>query len=139
MKSKRPYLIRATLDWLADSGMTQVVAVRLGPGVCVPKLEGVAGSLGAFLLTPSQAKSVRVDEYLMAGVAQVAAKDEPFSLPVSALVSICCVETGHREVFDDAPFSQSVPLSSAPIRESGLAVSGATAPRRVPQLTLVKN
>ena len=127
---------------MADSGMTQVVAVRLGPGVCVPKLEGVAGSLGAFLLTPSQAKNVRVDENLMAGVAQVAAKDEPFSMPVSAIVSICCVETGHREVFDDAPFSQPIPPYGTPIRDTGFAASAATAvtaQRRAPQLTLVKS
>ena len=117
MKSKRPYLIRATIDWLADSGYTQVVAVRLGPDVKVSKLDGVAGSLGAFLLTPAQAKSVVVTDTEISGVAQVAAKDEAFVLPLSALVSICCVETGDREVFEEMPavaaHSASVPPSHA--------------------------
>ncbi|MBV1870163.1 MAG: ClpXP protease specificity-enhancing factor [Gammaproteobacteria bacterium] len=100
MKSRRPYLVRALYEWIADNNSTPYLLVHADTaGVDVP-LEFV--NEGRIVLNVAQGavRDLVMDNDLICFSARFAGKPRSVSIPVRAVLAIYAKENGQGMFFD---------------------------------------
>jgi stringent starvation protein B len=121
-RPKRPYLLRAFLDWIVDSGLTPYVLVDAHhDGVAVPS-EYVSDGKIVLNIAPSAVQGFTLDDQALAFNCRFGGRPFPVHLPMAAISAIYAKESGEGMVFqpedfpppDDFPGSDETPKPPGP-------------------------
>lgn len=140
MISKRPYLLRAALSWLAENKSRISLLVDLAGGVEIegPAMEEYKARYLAIIMSPEEAAAAFIGATEIKGSGCVRGLPRNFSAPIASVVAATCLASGHRELFNapEASLSFAAPSeNSAPQFISG---SQSTPMSQRPTLTLVR-
>jgi stringent starvation protein B len=101
---KRPYLLRALIDWMIDSGLTPYVLVDATvAGVTVPA-EHVQDGRIVLNLSPSAVRSLRVDADAVTCDSRFGGRSFALYLPMASIAAVYARETGEGMVFEAESF-----------------------------------
>ena len=126
---KRPYLLRAMYQWMADSGHTPHVIVDADrPGVEVPRAYVKDGRI-VLNLSASATQRLQIGNEWVEFDARFSGVVHHVRLPVSAVLGVYARETGEGMVFSDQDLGPEPPPRPTPPEDGGT---------RRPQLKVVK-
>lgn len=131
MTSNKPYLIRATYDWIVDNGLTPYMMVNAAYfGVQVPQ-EHVIEARIVLNISPSATRGLLLENDRIVFTARFSGKTEQIFVPPGAVLELYAKENGRGIAFEieDAP----PPPPAASITDSEVAVL-----KNKPSLKLVK-
>lgn len=128
--AKRPYLLRAMHQWVADCGHTPHVIVDAErPGVEVPRAYVKEGKI-VLNLSPSATQRLVIGNDAIDFEARFAGVVHHVRFPVNAVLGIYARETGEGMVFSEADLGPEPPTRPTPAEDGGSS--------RRPQLKIVK-
>ncbi len=126
---KRPYLLRAMHQWIAECGNTPHVIVDAGrEGSDVPRAHVKDGRI-VLNLSEGATKRLRLGNEDVEFEARFAGITHQVRFPVSAVLGIYALETGEGMVFSEQDLGPEPPTRPTPAEEGGA---------RRPQLKVVK-
>jgi stringent starvation protein B len=97
--SRRPYLLRAMLDWMIDCGHTPHLIVDAAPeGVRVPKAYVKEGRI-VLNISPNATQSLQIDGEAVSFNARFGGVAQVIHVPIDAVLGIYARETGQGMVF----------------------------------------
>ncbi len=97
--SRRPYLLRAMLDWMVDCGHTPHLIVDAAPeGVRVPKAYVKEGRI-VLNISPNATQSLQIDGEAVSFNARFGGVAQVIHVPIDAVLGIYARETGQGMVF----------------------------------------
>lgn len=97
--SRRPYLLRAMLDWMIDCGHTPHLIVDAAPeGVRVPKAYVKEGRI-VLNISPNATQSLQIDGEAVSFNARFGGVAQVIHVPINAVLGIYARETGQGMVF----------------------------------------
>lgn len=106
MKSVRPYLLRALVDWIVDNRWTPYVAIACDvPGVDVPTDSAADGKL-VLNVSANATRNFSIDDTTLSVDCRFRGKPVHISVPVGAVVAVYARENGQGMAFEaeaDAP------------------------------------
>ncbi len=102
MKSSRPYLIRAMVDWISDSGLTpHLLADADHPGgVNVPP-QAVQDGKVVLNISPSAVRDLFIDSDMVSFVARFGGVSRAVSVATPAVMAIYARENGRGMMFSE--------------------------------------
>jgi len=101
---KRPYLLRALVDWIIDSGLTPHVLIDATvAGVIVPP-EHVQDGRVVLNLSPSAVRGLRIDGEAVTCDSRFGGRAYALYLPMASVAAVYARETGEGMVFEAEPF-----------------------------------
>ena len=128
MTSNRPYLIRATYDWIVDNDLTPYVLVNAAyPGVDIPYDYVDAGRI-VLNISPKACRGLHLDNDKIVFTTRFAGQPVQIFLVPGAVLAIYAKENGRGMEFEEEP----LPPSSSDGAEAVLKG------RKKPSLTIVK-
>lgn len=137
--SRRPYLLRAMLEWMIDCGHTPHAIVDANvKGVEVPRAFVNEGRI-VLNISPSATQGLVINSERMEFNARFSGVVHHVQVPVSAVLGIYARETGEGMVFPEEPGAPDTdpPAGSGPEAPPPAAAPGGGKPRR-PSLKVVK-
>jgi len=132
---KRPYLLRALIEWIIDNNQTPYVLVEAGAGVQVP--EGYVND-GRIVLnvSPLAIRNLSItNDFVMFG-GRFGGQSFPVSVPLHAVMAVYSKESGEGSLFEPEYPDKSTQQVSAPERTEQNSSADAVGPSGV--LTSVK-
>ena len=132
MNPKRPYLLRALLDWIIDNQQTPYVLVQAGADVVVPN-DFVQDGRIVLNLSPMAIRGLSLTNDEMTFDGRFAGRSFQVQVPMHAVLAIYAKETGEGMLFE--PEYSAVPGRSAPGASEG---TGPVEERSASGLTAVK-
>jgi stringent starvation protein B len=129
--SRRPYLIRAMVDWAVDNGLTPHLVVSAdAPGVEVPKQYAHDGKI-TLNISARAAQGLVIGQDLISFSARFGGQPWQVRVPTDAVLAVYARENGEGVVFGEteAPSGPAPPAAPAP---------GSPPKRGKPQLKVVK-
>ena len=94
MKSPRPYLLRALIDWIVDSDCTPYMVVDCNvPGVQAPQGCSNDGKL-VLNVSADATRNLSIDEHAVSLDCRFSGRHRHISVPIGAVVSIHAKESG---------------------------------------------
>ncbi|MEY2854133.1 MAG: ClpXP protease specificity-enhancing factor [Pseudomonadota bacterium] len=121
--SRRPYLLRAMLDWMIDCGHTPHLIVDAAPeGVRVPKAYVKEGRI-VLNISPNATQSLQIDGEAVSFNARFGGVAQVIFVPIDAVLGIYARETGQSMVFSaegDAGPGEGGPGAGPPVPPSPL-------------------
>ncbi len=101
MIPRKPYLLRAMIEWCEDSGLTPLVAVNAElPGVRVPQ-DFVEDGRITLNVNFSAMKQREISNEALTGYARFNGRSEMLDVPMSAIEALVVRETGEGMMFPD--------------------------------------
>jgi stringent starvation protein B len=131
--SRRPYLIRAMVDWAIDNGLTPHLVVSAdAPGVEVPRQYAHDGKI-TLNISARAAQGLSIGNQMIAFSARFGGQPWQVRIPPGAVLAVYARENGEGVVFGEveAPAEPAPPESPAP-------GPGQPPKRGKPQLKVVK-
>jgi len=111
---RRPYLLRALIDWIVDSGHTPHVLVDATvPGVLVPP-EHVKDGRIVLNLSPTAVRGLQIDRHAVTCDSRFGGRAFALYLPMASLVAVYARETGEGMVFEAETFDEPEPPRAGP-------------------------
>jgi len=101
MSSRKPYFLRAILDWIVDNNCTPLIAVNtLAKGVSVP--QEYVNSDGEIILNiaPSAVHQFVMDKHVLSFSARFGGVSQPVEVPLSAILRMYARENGMGMAFE---------------------------------------
>jgi stringent starvation protein B len=126
--SRRPYLLRAMLDWMCDSGHTPHLIVDATlQGVRVPMAYVKEGRI-VLNVSPSAVQSFHMDAEAVSFHARFGGVAQVVYAPINAVLGIYARETGQGMVFqeEDVGAGQAGESSQSPSRSSSPSLQAAS-------------
>lgn len=108
MKSHRPYLLRALVEWINDNGMTPHIMVDAGvPGVQVPA-SAVKDERVVLNIAERAVMRLHIDNEAVSFTARFSGTSFPVHVPIAAVLAVYARETGQGMALpDDIPGADS--------------------------------
>lgn len=101
MISRKPYLMRAMVDWCEDNGLTPLLAVNAEQaGVQVPVTHVEAGRI-TLNVSSSAMREREISNEAVTGYARFSGRSEYLVLPMPAIEALVVRESGEGMVFPD--------------------------------------
>lgn len=101
MIPRKPYLLRAMIEWCEDSGLTPLVAVNAEqPGVRVPQ-DFVEDGRITLNVNFSAMKQREISNDALTGYARFNGRSEMLDVPMTAIEALVVRETGEGMMFPD--------------------------------------
>lgn len=112
----KPYLIRAIVEWCADSGLTPYLAVKVDEQTRVPKAYIKEGEI-VINLSPDAVRNLHLGNDNIACSGRFGGVSHAIDIPMVAVIGIFAKETGQGLVFqgnNSAPTSPDLTDSDTP-------------------------
>ena len=123
---RRPYLLRALMDWILDSGLTPYVLIDATvAGVAVPP-EHVKDGRIVLNLSPAAVRGLDIGRAALTCDGRFGGRSFALYLPMASVVAIYARETGEGMVFEAESFAEPEPPTGGPAPTGG---SGTPTPR----------
>lgn len=133
---RRPYLVRAMVDWILDSGHTPYVLVDATvAGVSVPS-EHVQDGRIILNLSPSAVRDLVIDQRGVGCDGRFSGRSFPLYLPMASVAAVYARETGEGMVFEPEDFPS--PDTPEPPDAPAGGGNGGNPPARTSHLKRVK-
>ncbi len=101
MIPRKPYLLRAMIEWCEDSGLTPLVAVNAEqPGVHVPQ-DFIEDGRITLNVNFSAMKQREISNEALTGYARFNGRSEMLDVPMAAIEALVVRETGEGMMFPD--------------------------------------
>lgn len=145
MKSLKPYLMRALVDWIVDSECTPYLVIDCNaPGVDVPTEHATDGKL-VLNISAAATRGFSIGEQEVEVGCRFAGKPVHINVPIGAVMAVYARENGKGMVFEVETGTESAPGPKAVAPPDGASPADAAAPRDAagrkaegPQLKIVK-
>ncbi|MBS0583297.1 MAG: ClpXP protease specificity-enhancing factor [Proteobacteria bacterium] len=138
MTSNRPYLLRATYEWIADNGMTPYILVDANaPGVKVPRSAIKDGRVVLNVAARAVAQ-LELGADRVRFMARFSGVSQAVEAPIAAVLAIYAQENGQGMMF---PAENQTAAAQPPAETSAPAASvtpADPAPKKGPHLRVVK-
>jgi stringent starvation protein B len=102
MTPLKPYLIRATYEWILDNGFTPYVIVRVTEGINVPE-RYISDGLVVLNLAPTAVRDFSLTNESISFSARFAGTSYDIYIPIEMIAEIFARENRLGMVFDDLP------------------------------------
>ena len=113
--SRRPYLLRAMLDWMVDCGHTPHLIVDAAPeGVRVPKAYVKEGRI-VLNISPNATQSLQIDGEAVSFNARFGGVAQVIHVPIDAVLGIYARETGQGMSFPAVSVGAGVPTDTGQV------------------------
>ena len=123
MTSRKPYLLRAMIEWCEDNGLTPLVAVNAQEeGVSVPRSFVEDGRI-TLNVNFSAMKHREISNEYLSGEARFGGRAESLLVPMKAIEALLVRETGEGMVFPQDENASETALSEH-LKDQLLAVTG---------------
>lgn len=133
MTSNKPYLIRATYDWIVDNGLTPYILVNAAySGVQVPQ-EHVVEARIVLNVSPSATRGLLLENDRIVFTARFSGMTEQLFVPPGAVLEIYAKENGRGIAFGIEEEDDPPPPPATSVTEAEVA-----AVKNKPSLKLVK-
>ncbi|MGY6588545.1 MAG: ClpXP protease specificity-enhancing factor [Wenzhouxiangella sp.] len=102
MKSSRPYLIRAMVDWISESGLTPhlLADANHSGGVSVPP-QAVHDGKVVLNISPSAVRDLFIDDEMVSFVARFGGVSQAVSVATPAVMAVYARENGRGMMFSE--------------------------------------
>ncbi len=135
MIPRKPYLLRAMVEWAEDNALTPLIAVDATvPGVRVPAAYVEEGRI-TLNISFSALNQRQISNELVTGHARFGGRSEYLEVPLAAVSALVVRETGEGMVFPD---EETPPPDAPPPQDGGPTDAPPKPPRGRPKLKVVK-
>lgn len=115
MTPKRPYLLRAMIDWIIDNESTPYLVVEAGEGVQVPQSYVTDGRI-VLNVSPLAVRDFSINNDFVMFDGRFGGQSFPVTVPLHAVIAVYSKETGEGMLFEpEYPAKSQTP----PISEEG--------------------
>ena len=128
---RRPYLLRALIDWIVDSGQTPYVLVDAAiPGVVVPP-EHVKDGRIVLNLSSAAVRGLEIGRHAVSCDGRFGGRPFILHLPMASIIAVYARETGEGMVFEPETFGEPEPPAGGPTASATGSQPRATHLKRV--------
>lgn len=117
MTPRRPYLVRALLDWILDNQQTPYLLVQVDETVTVPTSFVQDGRI-VLNLAPMAIRSLVIGNEAITFDGRFSGQNFPVHIPVRAVLAIYAKESGEGMLFEPE-YVQPDPAAQAPVLTEG--------------------